>query len=173
MPKRSLACCRILAAACTLLAATQASAQSALNPQDIASLDLMVREVAAQDTAQHPLLDTKRLAAVAAPIPRSSWSKLHPQVRRTLAAVERKFGRPVEVTSGCRSRRANRLAGGARHSLHLSCMAADFKVAGVSKARLVQFVSNLPGRGGIGTYCRNSIVHVDAGPARNWHQRCR
>jgi len=165
--------CRMLAAAAMLFASLPASAQSALEPQDIASLDVMVREVAGQETASHPLLDTKKLAAIAAPVPRSSWSKLHPQVRRTLAAVERKFGRPVQVTSGCRSRQANRKAGGARRSLHLDCKAADFKVAGVSKARLVRFVSSLPDRGGVGTYCRNSIVHVDAGPVRNWHQRCR
>ncbi len=163
----------MLAAAALLFATLPASAQSALKPQDFASLDIMVREVVEEAPAAHPLLDRAKLAAVAAPVPRSSWSRLHPQVRKTLAAVERKFGRPVQVTSGCRSRQANRKAGGARRSLHLDCKAADFKVAGVSKARLVRFVSALPGRGGVGTYCRNSIVHVDAGPVRNWHQRCR
>ncbi len=163
----------MLAAAAILFACLPASAQSALKPQDIASLDIMVREVIEQPPSAHPLLDSKKLAVIAAPVPRSSWSKLHPQVRKTLSAVEKKFGRRVEVTSGCRSRQANRKAGGARRSLHLDCMAADFRVAGVSKARLVRFVSALPGRGGIGTYCGNSIVHVDAGPVRNWHQRCR
>jgi len=173
VPYSVLPCRRTFAAAFMLLASTQASAQSALQPQDIASLDLVVREVVEQPTAgAHPLLSEAKLQAMAPAVPRSSWSKLHPQVRSTLRAVERKFGRPVTVTSGCRSSRANRKAGGARRSLHLECKAADFKVAGVSKAKLVKFVRSLPGRGGVGTYCRNSIVHVDAGPARDWYQRC-
>lgn len=163
----------MLAVAAFLFAGLPASAQSALKPQDIASLDIMVREVIEQPPADHPLLNRKKLSAIAPAVPRASWTRLHPQVRKTLSAVEKKFGRPVEVTSGCRSRQANRNAGGARRSLHLDCMAADFRVPGVSKARLVRFVSALPGRGGVGTYCRNSIVHVDAGPVRNWHQRCR
>ena len=167
LPRRSIA-----AAAFVLFLAVPAIAQSALEPQDTASLDQKVLAVASESDPAHPLLSKTRLASIAPPVKRSAWAKLHPQVRRTLAEVERKFGRPVEVTSGCRSRQANRLAGGARRSLHLDCMAADFKVAGISKTKLVKFVRSLPGRGGVGTYCRNSIVHVDAGPVRDWHQRC-
>jgi hypothetical protein len=91
---------------------------------------------------------------------------------RLLAQIEGHFGRPVIISSGCRSHKYNRRIGGARHSFHLRCMAADIKVSGVSESRLLRFVARMPGRGGVGTYCRNSIVHVDVGPRRNWHQGC-
>ncbi len=98
---------------------------------------------------------------------------LNPRLVRLLAAVQRRYGRAVIVSSGCRSYSYNRKIGGARKSLHVGCKAADFKVAGVSKARLRRFVSRLPGRGGVGTYCGRSIVHLDIGPVRSWYQGCR
>jgi hypothetical protein len=51
-------------------------------------------------------------------------------------------------------------------------MAADIKLAGVAEGTLLRFVSRLPDRGGVGIYCRNSIVHVDVGPRRSWQQGC-
>lgn len=98
---------------------------------------------------------------------------LNPRLRRLLAVVRRHYGRPVIISSGCRSHRHNRRVGGAKHSLHLRCMAADFKVAGVSKASLRRYVSGLPGRGGVGTYCGRNIVHLDVGPRRSWYYGCR
>jgi len=98
---------------------------------------------------------------------------LHPRLTRLLALVRRHYGRSLIISSGCRSHRHNRLVGGARRSMHLRCMAADFKVAGVSKASLRRYVSNLPGRGGVGTYCGRSIVHLDVGPRRSWYHGCR
>ena len=89
-----------------------------------------------------------------------------------LGRIERKFGRPVTITSGCRSRVSNRRAGGARGSWHLRCMAADIRVAGVSEGRLLHFARQLPGAGGVGTYCGNSIVHIDVGPRRAWSGGC-
>ncbi|VAW01051.1 hypothetical protein MNBD_ALPHA08-1093 [hydrothermal vent metagenome] len=98
---------------------------------------------------------------------------LNPRLVRLLIAVQRRYGRAVIVSSGCRSYSYNRRIGGARKSLHVGCRAADFKVAGVSKVRLRRFVSRLPGRGGVGTYCGRSIVHLDIGPVRSWYQGCR
>jgi len=98
---------------------------------------------------------------------------LHPRLNRLLAMVKRHYGKSLTVSSGCRSHRHNRRVGGAKRSMHLRCMAADFKVAGVSKARLRRFVSGLPGRGGVGTYCGKSIVHLDVGPRRSWYHGCR
>jgi Peptidase M15 len=89
-----------------------------------------------------------------------------------LGRIERNFGRPVTITSGCRSRAANRRAGGARGSYHMRCMAADIRVAGVPEGRLLRFARNLPGVGGVGTYCGNSIVHIDVGPSRAWSGGC-
>ncbi len=98
---------------------------------------------------------------------------LHPRLSRLLAVVKRHYGRPVIVSSGCRSHRHNRRVGGAKRSMHLRCMAADFKVSGVSKSSLRRYVSRLPGRGGVGTYCGRSIVHLDVGPRRSWYHGCR
>ena len=98
---------------------------------------------------------------------------LHPRLSRLISIVRRHYGRSVIITSGCRSYRHNRRVGGARRSMHLHCMAADFKVAGVSKGALRRYVSTLPGRGGVGTYCGRSIVHLDVGPRRSWYHGCR
>jgi uncharacterized protein YcbK (DUF882 family) len=100
-------------------------------------------------------------------------SSLNHKLIRLLRKIEGHFGRKVLISSGCRSKARNRKVGGARRSFHLKCMAADIKVPGVPKRLLARFVRKLDGRGGIGTYCRNSIVHVDVGPKREWHQRCR
>lgn len=98
---------------------------------------------------------------------------LHPRLRRLLATVGKHYGRPAIVSSGCRSYRHNRRVGGARRSMHLRCMAADIKVSGVSKGSLRRYVSRLAGRGGVGTYCGRSIVHLDVGPRRSWYHGCR
>jgi hypothetical protein len=97
---------------------------------------------------------------------------LQPSLRAALAQIERRFGRPVQITSGCRSFRSNRLAGGRRGSYHLRCMAADIRVPGVSNRKLIQYVNSLPSIGGVGTYCGKSIVHIDTGPERRWSGGC-
>lgn len=89
-----------------------------------------------------------------------------------LYQIERHYGRGVTVTSGCRSYSHNRRIGGARESFHLRCLAADIKVGGVGKGALVHYVSGMGGRGGVGLYCRDSSVHVDIGPRRNWIWQC-
>jgi uncharacterized protein YcbK (DUF882 family) len=97
---------------------------------------------------------------------------LQPSLRAALVKIERRFGKPVQVTSGCRSFRSNRLAGGRRGSYHLRCMAADIRVAGVSSRQIISFVKSLPSIGGVGTYCGKSIVHIDTGPERRWSGGC-
>jgi Peptidase M15 len=97
---------------------------------------------------------------------------LSPKLLSLLRDVSRQFGRPVIVSSGCRTSHGNRRAGGAKRSFHLRCMAADIKVVGVSESQVLRIAQKLPARGGIGTYCRNSVVHIDVGPRREWHQRC-
>jgi uncharacterized protein YcbK (DUF882 family) len=97
---------------------------------------------------------------------------LHPKLNGLLRQISRHFGRPVTITSGCRSRRENMRAGGRRGSYHLRCMAADIRVAGVAESNVRSFARSLSGRGGIGSYCRNSVVHIDVGPRREWFQNC-
>jgi Peptidase M15 len=94
---------------------------------------------------------------------------LNPRLRSLLSRVEGHFNRPVTVVSGCRSRAHNRRIGGARESWHLRCQAADIEVRGVNKYAVARYASNLPGRGGIGTYCHDGSVHIDLGPKRQWY----
>lgn len=91
------------------------------------------------------------------------------RLKRLLRKVSRHYGRKLRITSGYRSHRHNRRIGGARRSQHIHCTAADFYVPGVNKYALARYLKSLPGRGGVGTYSGNRIVHLDVGPRRSWH----
>jgi hypothetical protein len=122
---------------------------------------------------KRPLLTLARIVEGDIPPPmRGSKKGLNSRLVNLLFDVERHFRKPVTIISGCRSYKHNRRVGGARKSYHLRCMAADIEVAGVSESQVLRYVRKLPGRGGVGTYCRNSMVHVDVGPRREWHQGC-
>lgn len=92
-----------------------------------------------------------------------------PELLNILKTVEGHYGRKVMVTSGLRAIKVSRK----RQSLHTRCEAADIQVAGVSKWELAEFLRNVPGRGGVGTYCHTESVHIDIGPQRDWNWRCR
>jgi uncharacterized protein YcbK (DUF882 family) len=94
------------------------------------------------------------------------------RLMRLLSQISHHFGRPVQIISGCRSRAHNRQIGGARESYHLRCMAADFRISGVGPGQLLRFSRSLAGRGGVGSYCRESFIHLDVGPVREWHWGC-
>jgi uncharacterized protein YcbK (DUF882 family) len=96
-----------------------------------------------------------------------------PNLVSLLHKVEKHFGKPPIVTSGFRPVAYNKAAGGASHSKHTTCDAADIQVNGVSKWELADFVRSLPERGGVGTYCYTKSVHIDTGSARDWNWRCR
>ena len=96
-----------------------------------------------------------------------------PDLIAVLKRAEAHFGRPVMVTSGYRSPKGNRRAGGAKSSKHISCEAADFQIEGVSKWTLAKYLRSLPGRGGVGTYCHTQSVHYDIGSERDWNWGCR
>jgi len=98
---------------------------------------------------------------------------LKPAVLGILKTVERRYGSKPIVTSGYRSPQRNRRAGGARNSQHIYCNAVDIQVEGVSKWDLAKYLRSIPGRGGVGTYCRTKSVHVDIGKKRDWHHPCR
>ncbi len=94
-------------------------------------------------------------------------------LRSVLAKVEKRYGVKPIVNSGFRSASYNRRVGGARRSYHIKCMAADIRVPGVGKYVLARYLKAMSGVGGVGTYGCKNIVHVDVGPKRNWHWRCR
>ena len=98
---------------------------------------------------------------------------LKPGVLQILKIVERHYGKKPIITSGYRSPKRNRRAGGARNSQHIFCKAVDIQVEGVSKWDLAKYLRTIPGRGGVGTYCRTKSVHIDIGSKRDWHHSCR
>ncbi len=98
---------------------------------------------------------------------------LKPQLVSMLKTMERHFRKPVMVTSGYRSPSYNRKVNGARKSLHMICAAADIQIDGVSKHELARYARNMSTRGGVGTYCHTTSVHVDIGPERDWNWSCK
>lgn len=95
-----------------------------------------------------------------------------PKLVALLRKVERHYGKKPIVTSGYRSPAHNRRIRGARRSQHISCAAADIEVPGVGKASLARYLRSLPGRGGVGLYCRSKSVHIDIGSKRQWYWGC-
>ena len=97
---------------------------------------------------------------------------LNRRLNGMLYTISNHFGAPVTVVSGCRSYAHNRRIGGARESWHLRCMAADFRVKGISPGTVYRYAATLPGRGGVGSYCHDSFIHLDVGDRREWHWGC-
>lgn len=95
-----------------------------------------------------------------------------PELMKMLHTVEKHYGKPPIVTSGYRPPVWNSKSGGAEHSLHTTCNAADIQVNGVSKWELASYLRSLPERGGVGTYCYTNSVHIDTGDQRDWDWRC-
>jgi uncharacterized protein YcbK (DUF882 family) len=95
-----------------------------------------------------------------------------PELVSLLKKIGKHYGKKVVVTSGYRSPAHNRRVRGAKRSLHMRCKAADIKVPGVSKSALAKYVRSIPGRGGVGLYCRSSAIHVDIGTKRQWYWGC-
>jgi hypothetical protein len=97
---------------------------------------------------------------------------LNRRLNGLLNQISNHFHAPVTVVSGCRSYSHNRRIGGARESWHLRCMAADIRVQGVGLGTVYRYAASLPGRGGVGSYCRDNFIHLDVGDRREWHWGC-
>jgi hypothetical protein len=76
-----------------------------------------------------------------------------------IAALTGEIG-PIEITSGHRKGRGR--------SLHHHCKAVDFRPLNVSNQQALAVMRTLPGVGGIGSYRRNDILHMDIGKRREW-----
>jgi hypothetical protein len=86
-------------------------------------------------------------------------------LRLVVADVAARFG-AVSVESTHRTRGHNGRAGGARHSLHLSCRAVDMRVHTRSRG-LMAYLRSRPEVGGLKIY-RTGIIHIDNGERRSW-----
>ena len=87
------------------------------------------------------------------------------QLRGVLNDLASSFG-PVRVTSTCRSQSANRAAGGASKSYHLSGEAVDFRVAGNTGA-VQSYLARHASVGGLKHY-GGGLFHIDTGPRRTF-----
>ena len=127
--------------------------------------------------ADNGVTEVASLAGLARLSPNGLWLQTEkvetgcfkPQLLSVLKTVEKRYGKPVIVTSGVRQVKGGR----SRQSLHTSCEAADIQIAGVSRWELAEYLRSMPGRGGVGTYCHTESVHIDIGPERDWNWQCR
>ena len=98
-------------------------------------------------------------------------------LKDVLADIGQHFGGPVVVTSGYRSAGENRHAGGARHSYHVRCLAADIQIGGIAPGDIARYARTLEAVGGVGRYGHTKSVHVDVGERKfSWfglHRRYR
>jgi hypothetical protein len=93
------------------------------------------------------------------------------QLYSAMKKIRKKFGKPLEIESGYRSKAYNaalrkRSKNVAKNSYHVKCRAIDFRVPGVSMKKLARYAATLPEVGGIGTY--RTWVHIDSGRRRYW-----
>ncbi|MCF6344272.1 MAG: D-Ala-D-Ala carboxypeptidase family metallohydrolase [Devosiaceae bacterium] len=86
---------------------------------------------------------------------------LTPSLRYVLWEFEGYFGKKIVMNSGYRSPWYNSKIGGARRSLHKKCMAADFFIPGVSKAKLIAYAKRNRMIGGLGCYPGKKFIHID------------
>jgi uncharacterized protein YcbK (DUF882 family) len=84
----------------------------------------------------------------------------------------------LELVSGYRSPKLNEMLRKkghrvASHSQHSLGHAVDFRVIGLSPARMKQEIVKIGWQGGIGQYDKSSdlFVHADVGPKREWFER--
>jgi uncharacterized protein YcbK (DUF882 family) len=81
-----------------------------------------------------------------------------------LEVLREYLGKPIQVTSGYRSKEHNAKIGGAKNSTHVNGMAADIKVKGLSPLEIYNAIEKLIAdgkmkQGGLGLY--RSWVHYD------------
>lgn len=91
---------------------------------------------------------------------------VHPQIIAALEAIRLYFNKPVVVNSGYRTPQHNRNIGGVSNSLHVSGMAADIVIPGISNREVQEYAKKIK-VGGLGIY--NTFTHIDVyGDHRTW-----
>ena len=99
------------------------------------------------------------------------YGGIHPTAMRNLYALARSWGRTITVVSAYRNPLANDKAGGVKDSQHLAGTAFDCDINTYQEQVIFANLAYLAGFKGIGSYLgRNTFVHIDLGPQRDWAQ---
>ncbi|ACA31316.1 YcbK family protein [Histophilus somni] len=101
--------------------------------------------------------------------------KMDPKLFHKFVHIQNNLGlqnSEIQIICGYRSPASNSAMlrsgrGVARNSYHTRGQAIDFRIEGVSLAKLRQTAENLK-NGGVGYYPRSNFIHVDTGPVRTW-----
>ncbi|MFZ1470237.1 MAG: DUF882 domain-containing protein [Paracoccaceae bacterium] len=100
--------------------------------------------------------------------------KMDPRNFDIMAAAHRLMdvNEPYMLLSGYRSPKTNAMlrsksSGVAKHSLHMSGMAADLRLSSRSTGQMAKAAAACSA-GGVGRYSRSDFVHMDCGPVRSW-----
>ena len=99
-----------------------------------------------------------------APTPDDVAENLRRLAVEALEPVRARFGKPITILSGYRSKEHNRAVGGAPGSQHLSGQAADIRIAGIDPALVADAIDEMQRSGeiplgGLGRY--DSFTHLD------------
>lgn len=78
-----------------------------------------------------------------------------------LQALRDLIGRPIEILSGCRCKAQNAAVGGAVHSRHVFCKAADIRFAGMTARTLYTAAAEIAQFHDFGVDDERGFVHVD------------
>jgi uncharacterized protein YcbK (DUF882 family) len=84
------------------------------------------------------------------------------RLAQALQVIRDKIGKPMQITSGYRTRSHNKAVGGAPNSLHLTGEAADIVVTGMAPRDFQKRLADWPG--GLGSY--DWWTHLDIRPYR-------
>ena len=110
------------------------------------------------------------------PVPEAGWKNVKYEVWLRFFKVAQRMGMKFTITSGYRSKKYNdalraRGINAARNSPHISGLAIDVSMAGLSRERICEFIkySSQLGFGGIEYYQGENFCHIDLGPVRRWN----
>ena len=101
--------------------------------------------------------------------------RIEPQLFNKLYQIQGNLGlrnTEIQIICGYRAPANNaamsaRSRGVAQNSYHMRGQAIDFRIDGISLAKVRQVAANL-NKGGVGYYPRSNFVHIDVGPNRTW-----
>jgi hypothetical protein len=104
--------------------------------------------------------------------PNGGFSEVRFEVWQKFTIVCRRMGRTMTVNSAYRSPEYNRRIGGASRSMHMSALALDVSMAGLSDNDIRNFIRIASQEGflGIAYYSGSNFTHIDLGSRRSWNR---